>query len=89
MVEVLINTVRLFVIFVGSGLCTLVLYYFSLELIELIILNIVKRQEQKKADKLSIIKKSNVSPNSGFYELTFGNKKIIKIFSSPNGINPV
>lgn len=89
MASFFIELCKIFIIFVGYGFATLIAYYLFRDSKIFIKLFNYYREKVKKEDKIKIEKRSRVSPQSGFYEISFGNRKRMKIFSSPQGIKTI
>lgn len=85
--EGIIEAIKLLTVFFGFGFISLMIYYFFSDSTN--IFKVLKRKLDffKQMDKVSVNKKTSVSPNSAFYEISYGeDKKVITIFSSHGGI---
>lgn len=82
MEELLVDMVKLFVVFVGSIASILFSYYIGKEMIK--IPAIMLKSNEKKDLKIKSFNK--LSSKSGIYEVMFNETTIIKLFSSPDGI---
>lgn len=79
---------KLTVIFLGSGIVSLIAYFVAREAYSLPRHFLVYLQANKKNCKeiMQLNKAKKFKSESAFYELTYNSKQKIKLFSSPNGI---
>lgn len=89
MLDTVAQIFKILIVFFGCGFSTLVGYYAFKEIKTFIKLLEKRREEYKKIDKLQLSAQTKVSPESAFYEISLGNKKRVKIFSSFNGVNVI
>lgn len=84
------NLIKLAVIFIGSGLATLLAYWIVNE--SRVIAKLLMMSGKKNLDdseKIIIKTKQIVADNIGFYEAVLPSGKLIKIFSSDSGMRVI